>query len=120
VRQWHRDFPALRTEGGTPGSEDAGIVAFLRERLVGLEDGEESLPPADFEAQRNSPEIHGEGRYSGLAQDEQLAASRTGDVDTRSVQTNDSFDTTPSIRKGGYRMDEIPLTPKEFGKLRSD
>ncbi|KAJ7636590.1 hypothetical protein FB45DRAFT_1138332 [Roridomyces roridus] len=33
-RQWNEDFPALRTEGGVPGSEAAGIVAFIRERLV--------------------------------------------------------------------------------------
>ncbi|KAJ7636620.1 hypothetical protein FB45DRAFT_1024725 [Roridomyces roridus] len=33
-RQWNQDFPALRTEGGRPGSEAAGIVAFIRERLV--------------------------------------------------------------------------------------
>ncbi|KAJ7831108.1 hypothetical protein B0H14DRAFT_2805422 [Mycena olivaceomarginata] len=25
VQQWHEDFPALRTEGGRPGSEQAGI-----------------------------------------------------------------------------------------------
>ncbi|KAJ7908807.1 hypothetical protein B0H13DRAFT_2331058 [Mycena leptocephala] len=34
VRQWHKDFPAIHTEGGSPGSESAGIVAFIRERLV--------------------------------------------------------------------------------------
>ncbi|KAJ6497356.1 hypothetical protein C8R45DRAFT_125323 [Mycena sanguinolenta] len=34
VRRWHTDFPALRTEGGQPGSESAGVVAFIRERLI--------------------------------------------------------------------------------------
>ncbi|KAF7343503.1 Short-chain dehydrogenase/reductase family protein [Mycena sanguinolenta] len=58
-RKWHEDFPALRTEGGLPGSETAGIVAFLRERLVDLGDSDpdkdELLPekrPNDPEAQR--------------------------------------------------------------------
>ncbi|KAJ7907403.1 hypothetical protein B0H13DRAFT_2332438 [Mycena leptocephala] len=37
VRNWNQDFPALRTEGGSPGSESAGVVAFLRERLVDLD-----------------------------------------------------------------------------------
>ncbi|KAJ7208618.1 hypothetical protein GGX14DRAFT_633474 [Mycena pura] len=37
-RQWHEDFPALHTEGGLPGSESAGIVAFIRERLVDVGD----------------------------------------------------------------------------------
>ncbi|KAJ7808308.1 hypothetical protein B0H14DRAFT_3762260 [Mycena olivaceomarginata] len=36
VRQWNADFPAIHTEGGLPGSEQAGIVAFIRERLVDL------------------------------------------------------------------------------------
>ncbi|KAJ7636239.1 hypothetical protein FB45DRAFT_444454 [Roridomyces roridus] len=36
VQQWHKDFPALHSEGGFPGSEEAGIVAFMRERLVDL------------------------------------------------------------------------------------
>ncbi|KAK6977154.1 hypothetical protein R3P38DRAFT_3476306 [Favolaschia claudopus] len=36
VRRWHEDFPAIRTEGGLPGSNNAGIVAFIRDRLVDL------------------------------------------------------------------------------------
>jgi hypothetical protein len=32
--RWHADFPALHPEGGLPGSESAGIVAFIRERPV--------------------------------------------------------------------------------------
>ncbi|KAJ7795933.1 hypothetical protein B0H13DRAFT_2392879 [Mycena leptocephala] len=43
VRQWNDDFPAIHTEGGLPGSERAGIVAFIRERLVDV--GEEPLRP---------------------------------------------------------------------------
>ncbi|KAJ6467432.1 hypothetical protein C8R45DRAFT_938772 [Mycena sanguinolenta] len=36
VRRWYEDFPAIQKEGGSPGSENAGIVAFIRERLVNL------------------------------------------------------------------------------------
>jgi hypothetical protein len=52
VRQWHEDFPAIHTEGGLPGSESAGIVAFIRERLVdlGQDRGATTVPP-DVDAQ---------------------------------------------------------------------
>ncbi|KAF7358240.1 Short-chain dehydrogenase/reductase family protein [Mycena venus] len=43
VRQWNDDFPVIHTEGGLPGSERAGIVAFIRERLVDL--GEDPCAP---------------------------------------------------------------------------
>ncbi|KAJ6588322.1 hypothetical protein B0H19DRAFT_203264 [Mycena capillaripes] len=60
IRNWNEDFPALYTEGGQPGSEPAGIVAFLRERLVDLDDEDKDLDddedghPGDLEAQRPS------------------------------------------------------------------
>jgi len=38
----NEDFPLIRTEGGLPGSERAGLVAFLRERLIDLEPIEEA------------------------------------------------------------------------------
>ncbi|KAF7367176.1 Short-chain dehydrogenase/reductase family protein [Mycena sanguinolenta] len=50
VRRWHEDFPALHTEGGLPGSENAGIVAFIRERLVDV--GED---PRDIEQKSRIP-----------------------------------------------------------------
>ncbi|KAF7352131.1 Short-chain dehydrogenase/reductase family protein [Mycena venus] len=34
IRNWHEDFPALYSEGGSPGSDSAGVVAFIRERLI--------------------------------------------------------------------------------------
>ncbi|KAJ6472527.1 hypothetical protein C8R45DRAFT_936419 [Mycena sanguinolenta] len=46
VRRWYEDFPAIQMEGGLPGSENAGIVAFIRERLVDL--GED---PRDVEGE---------------------------------------------------------------------
>lgn len=52
IRNWNEDFPALHTEGGQPGSNSAGIVAFLRERLVDLDD--EDSHSGDLEAQHSS------------------------------------------------------------------
>ncbi|KAJ6559845.1 hypothetical protein B0H19DRAFT_1069575 [Mycena capillaripes] len=115
VRQWHRDFPALRTEGGTPGFEGAGIVAFLRERLVDIGDDEEFPVEPDLEAQNKSRDIHGnELRHNGCPQEAQFDASRMSDDDTRSIQSDNSSDTTKSIWKGGYRLDEIPLMDKDL------
>ncbi|KAJ7453781.1 hypothetical protein FB451DRAFT_1519179 [Mycena latifolia] len=71
VRQWHEDFPAIHTEGGTPGLESAGIVAFIRERLVDLgEDPRASAAEhelADVEAQTTRAPIGAlEGEYIDL------------------------------------------------------
>ncbi|KAF7343456.1 Short-chain dehydrogenase/reductase family protein [Mycena venus] len=49
IRKWNEDFPTLRTEGGLPGSNSAGVVAFLRERLVDFDDDD-----SDLEAQNSS------------------------------------------------------------------
>ncbi|KAJ7112842.1 hypothetical protein C8R43DRAFT_961702 [Mycena crocata] len=37
IRKWNEDFPTMHTEGGRPGSDAAGVVAFIRERLVDLD-----------------------------------------------------------------------------------
>ncbi|KAJ7128309.1 hypothetical protein C8R44DRAFT_873034 [Mycena epipterygia] len=50
ARQWHRDFPALHSEGGRPGSESAGIVAFLRDRLMDLDSDSEHDHPSNLDA----------------------------------------------------------------------
>ncbi|KAJ7676962.1 hypothetical protein DFH06DRAFT_616215 [Mycena polygramma] len=36
TRNWHEDFPAVHTEGGEPGSDNAGVVAFLRDRWLDI------------------------------------------------------------------------------------
>ncbi|KAF7308107.1 Short-chain dehydrogenase/reductase family protein [Mycena kentingensis (nom. inval.)] len=38
-RGWREDFPRLDREGGRPGDREAGVVAFVRERLVDLGEG---------------------------------------------------------------------------------
>ncbi|KAF8895219.1 hypothetical protein BD779DRAFT_1498193 [Infundibulicybe gibba] len=40
---WNVDFPKIKTEGGTPGTEEAGLVAFLRERLIDIDLLEEKV-----------------------------------------------------------------------------
>ncbi|KAJ6502829.1 hypothetical protein C8R47DRAFT_1251625 [Mycena vitilis] len=41
TRNWHEDFPAVRTEGGEPGSDTAGVVAFLRDRWLDIAEEDE-------------------------------------------------------------------------------
>ncbi|KAJ7861914.1 hypothetical protein B0H13DRAFT_2354907 [Mycena leptocephala] len=57
VRQWHKDFPAIHTEGGSPGSESAGIVAFIRERLVDVgEDPGEITGDSQSDVEEKDPQ----------------------------------------------------------------
>ncbi|KAJ7282467.1 hypothetical protein C8J57DRAFT_1218681 [Mycena rebaudengoi] len=53
ARNWSTDFPAIYSEGGRPGTENAGIVAFIRERLVDLNE-DEMRDVEDAEDQRCS------------------------------------------------------------------
>ncbi|KAJ7861930.1 hypothetical protein B0H13DRAFT_2567621 [Mycena leptocephala] len=57
VRQWHKDFPAIHTEGGSPGSESAGIVAFIRDRLVDVgEDPGEITGDSQSDVEEKDPQ----------------------------------------------------------------
>ncbi|KAJ7453790.1 hypothetical protein FB451DRAFT_1519187 [Mycena latifolia] len=104
VRKWHEDFPALHTEGGTPGSESAGIVAFIRERLVDL--GEDPRVSADADEQgdveaqitRQAFDAAERGAYSNAQMTE--GAVRGG---------KDGGPGTASESKPGYLLDGIPL-----------
>ncbi|KAJ7636234.1 hypothetical protein FB45DRAFT_1137715 [Roridomyces roridus] len=85
VRRWNEDFPALHTEGGQPGSETAGIVAFLRERLVDV--GEN---PHQDDASREAARLLERLRPNLI----EFLRNRTGDDDPhdseqRSVGTDD-------------------------------
>jgi hypothetical protein len=95
VRQWHEDFPAIHTEGGLPGSESAGIVVFICERLVDLE--EDSSPhEEDLEVQTSKVE----------------GASEAG-ADTIGISSPP--DPRPDAR---YIWDEIPLLDVEQSRLK--
>ncbi|KAF7354185.1 Short-chain dehydrogenase/reductase family protein [Mycena venus] len=109
VQNWHDDFPALRTEGGKPGSEGAGIVAFLRERLVVAGDEEMSYPVRGAEAQTSS-----------LAYGLRQTSSHKGDAITRAgiaETSQDDVSDVESMWKSGYRLDDVPLMDEspEFG-----
>ncbi|KAJ7065742.1 hypothetical protein C8F01DRAFT_1351780 [Mycena amicta] len=83
VRKWHEDFPQLQTEGGAPGSESAGIVAFIRERLVDMEDrphidaaatGEQE--PSKLEREASKVEDETEISLSAYSSQESLSTPR--------------------------------------------
>lgn len=89
-------------EGGRPGSETAGVVAFIRERLVQVdEDGENAEYP-------QAPGVSREIPYKGIPPS-----------DTDDEFTADSHDTWKDVEQGSNsslymterQLDEIPLTP---------
>ncbi|KAJ7107960.1 hypothetical protein C8R44DRAFT_804481 [Mycena epipterygia] len=76
TRKWHEDFPALHTEGGRPGSESAGIVAFL---------------PGDLEAQASNVDLQAELDANGPGDKEweTLVHVRLGSSSARSGASED-------------------------------
>ncbi|KAJ7173632.1 hypothetical protein C8R46DRAFT_1255974 [Mycena filopes] len=85
VRRWNTDFPALRTEGGRPGSEGAGIVAFIRERLVDVGD-DPHVAHGDLEASRDN---------LAVAQDPKAGMENVDEM------TRKSLDRTSQVEAGG-------------------
>ncbi|KAJ6544194.1 hypothetical protein B0H19DRAFT_297214 [Mycena capillaripes] len=81
VQQWHEDFPALHTEGGRPGSEQAGIVAFLRERFVDVE-GQKFAGETDSEAQKKPSDIRDESRGTSISSVNSVTACGGRSVET--------------------------------------
>ncbi|KAJ7074711.1 hypothetical protein C8F01DRAFT_33819 [Mycena amicta] len=56
TRNWHEDFPAIRTEGGEPGSDNAGVVAFLRDRWLDIaEEDDRDAPGRNKEGELVAP-----------------------------------------------------------------
>jgi hypothetical protein len=114
VRKWNEDFPALRTAGGRPGSEDAGIVAFLRKRLVDLEDDDDTAREMDLEAKHQRPNIRcAELSDRGPAHDTELIGKRTTHDDNTSFHSDDTSWTSNSMSKRGYPVDEISLIDED-------
>ncbi|KAK7030145.1 hypothetical protein R3P38DRAFT_895868 [Favolaschia claudopus] len=106
VRRWHEDFPAIRTEGGLPGSKNAGIVAFIRDRLVDLGEDprlSEEEVGYDVEAQKLETEM-----------DEEEVTLVQSPVE-RSIA-----DPPPRRRASetGYILDEIPLLDVDLGMAK--
>ncbi|KAJ6543166.1 hypothetical protein B0H19DRAFT_1239252 [Mycena capillaripes] len=102
VRQWHEDFPAIHTEGGQPGSESAGIVAFIRERLVDL--GED-------------PRVN-EGQSDVEAPTSRAQQAKEAD-DSASIPVLRKSDGSRSYSKyaegPGYMQDKTPLLDADLG-----
>lgn len=49
---WNTDFPKIKSEGGSPGSAEAGLVAFLRERLIDMDALDEDDDESDDEEEQ--------------------------------------------------------------------
>jgi hypothetical protein len=65
VDKWNEDFPAWRTEGGTPGSESAGVVAFIREGLIDLDDTPSPAAP-DVDGQESGSSLKSTSIYRDI------------------------------------------------------
>ncbi|KAJ7312563.1 hypothetical protein DFH08DRAFT_896721 [Mycena albidolilacea] len=104
VRRCHEDFPAIHTEGGLPGSQNAGIVAFIRERLVDLgEDPQasrqgENANDSHQSAAAPSPQIllPGGHEHAGHENPEEENRFDKGSLDAGEARP-------------GYILDDIPL-----------
>ncbi|KAJ7453870.1 hypothetical protein FB451DRAFT_1519350 [Mycena latifolia] len=114
VRRWHDDFPAIYREGGAPGSESAGIVAFIRERLVDL--------GADPRASLDLPDnTNGQTRREASHHPELGACAHpqvTGSTDEKGSPRRawkGALPETDAELKPGYRLDEIPLLDMDLG-----
>ncbi|KAJ7288692.1 hypothetical protein C8J57DRAFT_521449 [Mycena rebaudengoi] len=106
AQKWRQDFPAVRTEGGQPGSQEAGIVAFLRERLVDLDEDEDEVEdmPSDIEAQLSSGHTVGKDE-NPTNSNESCAFVNEEELETPSHE-GASVQVRESLR---YGLAEIPL-----------
>ncbi|KAJ7611904.1 hypothetical protein DFH06DRAFT_1244048 [Mycena polygramma] len=107
-RQWHEDFPALQTEGGQPGSASAGIVAFIRERLVDVEpisdDTGNQIIDGDVDSQATL-----DHSCSELQTSVAMTSPTVGDRDGCLNPVYSEVYSEGSV----YRLDEIPLMNME-------
>ncbi|KAJ6609995.1 hypothetical protein B0H10DRAFT_2062255 [Mycena sp. CBHHK59/15] len=92
VRKWNEDFPAIHTEGGQPGSETAGIVAFIREHIVDIDDDSSRGDAMDLEAQIDSTNTG----YQGVSGNKETVEIESLDSSTLETTWSRSKD-VPSI-----------------------
>ncbi|KAJ6631700.1 hypothetical protein B0H10DRAFT_1979912 [Mycena sp. CBHHK59/15] len=88
VRKWNKDFPTIHTEGGQPGSETAGIVAFIRERLVDIDDDSSRGDAVDLKAQIDSTNTG----YQGVGGNEETVEIESLDSSTLEMTWSRSKD----------------------------
>ena len=111
VRRWHEDFPAIHTEGGTPGSESAGIVAFIRERLVDLdEDPPDATRDDDNIEPQETPKTEEVGRHHAG-----IPPSRSQNAPGETTPKLDRSRTPGLANNAGYIPDGIPLLDMSGG-----
>ncbi|KAJ7881489.1 hypothetical protein B0H14DRAFT_3760356 [Mycena olivaceomarginata] len=114
VRRWHEDFPAIHTEGGLPGSENAGIVAFIRERLVDLGEDPRGLAEESKDAEKQVPE-------DSSVSSEMAPSEESADEGVQEDDHRQSPDDSPTMsvewypQRPGYILDEIPLLELDLG-----
>jgi hypothetical protein len=94
-----------------PGSQTAGIVAFLRERLVDLEEVDDTARSMDLEGQNDllPTPCHG---ISSIPTDDSLELTRMpGSEDTMSVSSDSTgmSGSTCSLCNCECKLDDIPL-----------
>ncbi|KAJ7821977.1 hypothetical protein B0H13DRAFT_1920399 [Mycena leptocephala] len=102
VHQWNEDFPTLHSEGGLPGSGSAGIVAFIRERLVDVGDDPQSNheSPNDLEAQTVPETLASTGGEMREANRRMLHRSPDPSFTSREPEY---------LLGAGYRLDDVPF-----------
>jgi hypothetical protein len=102
VRQWHEDFPTLHSEGGLPGSESAGIVAFIRERLVDVGDDPRLNHDSsnDLEVQTVPETLTSTG--GEMREANRRALHRSPDPSFTSRESE-------YLLGAGYRLDDVPF-----------
>ncbi|KAJ6553023.1 hypothetical protein B0H19DRAFT_1072508 [Mycena capillaripes] len=100
IRQGHEDFPAIHTEGGLPGSESPGIVAFIRERLVDLGD--------EPRATKDQSDIEAQACKVVQMNEANDAASASFSV-VATPEHSGMHPTSKYLAQSGYILDEIPL-----------
>ncbi|KAF8172586.1 hypothetical protein K438DRAFT_1772628 [Mycena galopus ATCC 62051] len=110
VRTWHEDFPAIYTEGGLPGSENAGIVAFIRERLVNVDEDPRVSSQESDETEAQEPATGSSSLKIPIDEEQHNPRDGYDGITDASRQT-------PSYRPLGYILDEIPLLDVDIGPV---
>jgi hypothetical protein len=119
IKRWHEDFPAVHDEGGRPGDTSAGIVAFIRERLVDIDpvevQDEKDAMSDDIEAQ-NGMQVHSARQevqlncvpHMPLSLERDVFINHAGRESSTSLSRSDT--SQEHLIWTGYRLDDIHLT----------
>ncbi|KAJ6467335.1 hypothetical protein C8R45DRAFT_1019815 [Mycena sanguinolenta] len=136
VRKWYEDFPAIQTEGSLPGSDNAGIVAFIRERLVDLGEDPRNLEqkprvkkvrpksgkfrralPWRKTIQRFNPRVQSARTFAEGSPNSASVHITASPTRPLAVETHDFATSHPEVPESssrrGHNLDEIPLLPQK-------